>query len=144
MNRRQFMGSLVGAGLGVLGVAGCGRDHSAPVRPEAAGRGVWDDRVVLYDTYAMALYMDGGLGPKTGIIKVDYIVAGAAVTMKFWHGHGGKDHYFTVTPENLLDMKSLKKTYIRTTDVDGHNHKLFVDFSDPKWRVPGALPVEVP
>src|SRR5262249_19293058 len=31
--------------------------------------------VVMYDTYAMALYSDGSLGPQTGIITVDDVIA---------------------------------------------------------------------
>lgn len=110
----------------------------------------WDDEeldedfVTLYDTYAMALYMDGGLGPKTGIIKVDYILENEAVKMQFWHGHGGRNHEFTVLPEHFAQLKELKKVTIQTTAVDGHTHKLFIDPVDPRWRVPGAQPVKVP
>ncbi len=103
-----------------------------------------DDYVTLYDFYAMALYMDGSLGPKTGIIRVDYILAGKELKFTFWHGHGGKSHEFELLPEHYLALKQKRKVYLETTLVEGHKHRLFLDPMDPKWRVPGAEPVEVP
>ncbi len=103
-----------------------------------------EDFVILYDTYAMALYMDGSLGPKTGILKVDYILENKALKFKFWHGHGGKDHEFVLLQEHYAELKKLKRIYLETTIVDGHKHKLFIDPVEAKWRVPGALPIKVP
>lgn len=103
-----------------------------------------EDYVILYDTYAMALYMDGGLGPKTGIIKVDYILENKPITFTFWHGHSGRNHEFTLLPEHFEELKAKRKIVIETTEVDGHTHRLFVDPTNPKWRVPGALPIQVP
>lgn len=97
-----------------------------------------DDTILMYDTYAMATYFDGTLGPKTGICKVDDIIANTPVTMKFWHGHNGKLHQFTITPEHFKMLRHSKKVVIDTTTVDGHKHKLFIDPTNPKWRVPGA------
>ena len=50
---------------------------------------------------------------------------------------------FTITPEHFADLKHSKKVIIETTAVDGHKHKLFIDPTTPKWRVPGAAPTEV-
>lgn len=100
--------------------------------------------VTLYDTNAMAMYFDGTMGPKTGVIKVDYILANQEVTLNFWHGHGGVLHQFTLKPEHYVAFKKKQKIFIETTVVDKHSHKLFIDFSDPKWRVAGAKPIEVP
>lgn len=145
MKRREFLQHALRSGLFIGGASlfGCGRQQE--VTGVEIGNGIYSPReeVVLYDTYAMALYFDGGLGPKTGIIKVDYILKNEPVPMTFWHGHGGKNHQFTLLPEHYIDFKAQKKTFIQTTIVDGHSHKLFVDFSDPKWRVPGAKPVPV-
>lgn len=151
MNRRQFFKRVLegGASLWVMGVAGaCGKE-SATEKSEARARLFFEDgtprgEVIMYDTYAMALYMDGGLGPKTGTIKVDYILANESVTLDFWHGHGGRVHKFTLTPEHFSEMKKLKKVTLETTVVDSHKHKLFIDFGDSKWRVPGAKPIHVP
>ena len=107
----------------------------------------WDDEedyVILYDTYAMALYMDGSLGPKTGIIKVDYILENEPITFSFWHGHSGKSHEFTLLPEHFDKLKMEQKVVLETTEVEGHQHRLFIDPTQPKWRVPGALPIKVP
>ena len=137
MRRRQFI--KLGGAVWTLGFLGCGRES-------ALFNLGYDERptVTLYDTYAMALYMDGGLGPKTGLIKVEYVVKGENVEMEFWHGHGGVSHRYTITQDHFRRLKKLEKVYIETTEVDDHTHKLFIDMKDPKWRVPGAKPVEVP
>lgn len=139
-NRRQFLisaadllwvtslGSLVGCG---------GEDERAGNRTHRA------TQVILYDTYAMALYMDGSLGPKTGVIKVQYIINGVPMTLDFWHGHGGRQHRFTLTAMHYQQLKQQQKVTIETTEVDGHRHKLFIDPVSPRWRVPGAQPIPV-
>lgn len=144
MNRREFLKILgTGAVIGTFGIIGCGEEKttenaSGLVALSAPGR------VTLYDTNAMALYFDGDLGPKTGIIKVDYVIKNEPVTLEFWHGHGGVNHKFTVTPDHFREMKKLKRIYLETSSVAGHTHRLFIDTKDPKWRVTGASPVEVP
>ncbi len=100
--------------------------------------------VTMYDTYAMALYFGGELGPKTGEVLVDYVIANEVVNKDFWHGHGGKQHKFQLLPEHFEQLKQGKKVTIETTEVDGHTHNLFIDPNDPKWRMPGAQPRQVP
>ncbi len=138
MNRREFLlkAALTGGGIALFG---CGKDSTFTARAVLGERG----SVTLYDTYAQALYMDGSQGPKTGTIKVDYIVANQPVVLEFWHGHGGKSHMFTLTQAHYDDLKKLKRVYVTTSVVDGHTHKLFIDPVDTKWRVPGAKPVVV-
>lgn len=145
MDRRDFFKHLMQSGMTVaaLGLAGCGAERAGrggAMRLALGGR----SRVTLYDTYAMALYMDGGLGPRTGIIKVEYVLKNEELTLEFWHGHGGQNHMFTVTPEHFAQIKKLEKVTLETTEVAGHTHKLFIDFSSAQWRVEGAEPVEVP
>lgn len=141
MNRREFLlkAALTGGGLALFG---CGKEDGSGFTAKGAigERGT----VTLYDTYAQALYMDGGMGPKTGTIKVDYILAYQPVVLEFWHGHGGRNHKFTLTQAHYDDLKKLKRVYVTTDSVDGHTHKLFIDPVDTKWRVPGAKPVSVP
>ena len=154
MKRRHFLklSFMSITSLGSMSLMSCGRqesDESIEANPRASQarsrKALADgERVLWYDTYAMALYMDGGLGPKTGIIKAEYLLKNEPITMKFWHGHGGKDHAFTLLPEHFSALKAHKKILIKTTEVDGHTHNLFVDPNDPKWRVPGAVPVEIP
>lgn len=144
MDRREFIRAALvgGTTLFTFGIVGCGKDA---LRAGTRSRPLINTgEVILYDTYFMALYMDGGLGPRTGILKVDYVKANQPVTLEFWHGHGGVNHKFTITPAHFDEIKKLKKVYLQTTEVDGHSHKLFVDVSDPKWRVAGATPVPVP
>lgn len=100
--------------------------------------------VTLYDTYAVALYFDGTLGPKTGIIEVADVALGKALTLDFWHGHGGILHRFTLVPDDFEKLKAKQKVTTKTTIVEGHQHELFVDPVDPKWRVPGAQPQTIP
>lgn len=103
-----------------------------------------DDFVVMYDTYAQSLYFDGTLGPTTGVIRVDYVLAGAAVELEFWHGHGGLSHRFTVTPAHFESLKRGERVTLETTEVEAHTHQLFIDPVDPRYRVPGSSGVSVP
>jgi hypothetical protein len=100
--------------------------------------------VKLHDTYAQALYLDGTYGPLTGVVEVEYVVAGAAITLDFWHGHGGQQHRFTLEPSLFEALKQGQRVTVGTTTVDGHEHTLFVDPLDEDYRVPGAPDVDVP
>ena len=97
----------------------------------------------MHDTEAQALYLDGSYGPLTGTIRVSYVVAGTAITLDFWHGHGGQLHRFTLTPAMLDDLKKGKKVTVGTTMVDNHAHTLFIDPKDERYRTPGAPDVMV-
>ncbi len=100
--------------------------------------------VTLYDMHAMALYLDGGLGPRTGIVRVADIAAGVEQPRDFWHGHGNQLHRFTITPAHFAALRRRERILIETTEVDGHRHTLFVDPTDPQWRVEGAAPQTIP
>ncbi len=166
-NRRQFLRLTVGAGAGA-GLIACtaeppggpgdpdpeadaasagGPDASSaggdasPVSPDAAA---CTTTVILYDVYAMALYFDGGLGPRTGTIRVSDVAAAVTLPKDFWHGHGGQLHRFTVLPEHFTKLKRRERVMIQTTEVDGHSHMLFIDPVDPQWRVEGAQPQSIP
>jgi hypothetical protein len=97
----------------------------------------------MHDTEAQALYLDGSYGPLTGTIRVSDVTAGAAITLDFWHGHGGQQHRFTLTPAMLDDLKAGKKITVGTTMVDNHAHTLFIDPKDERYRTPGAPDVMV-
>ena len=99
--------------------------------------------VLMHDTNAQALYLDGSLGPLTGNIKVAYVIANAAISLEFWHGHGGTPHRFTLEPAHFAKLKAGEKITVATTTVDGHAHTLFIDPTDPAYRVPGAPDVPV-
>lgn len=132
----------VGSAAIASGLSACGADPRADATSNVSDDD--DDFVTLYDTYAMAMYYDGTIGPKTGVIKVDDVLANAQLDKEFWHGHGGRNHRFTVTPDHLTKLRNLEKVTIETTSVESHAHTLFVDMSDSRWRVPGAQPVRVP
>jgi hypothetical protein len=100
--------------------------------------------VTLYDVYAMALYFDGSLGPRTGTIRVADVSAGVMLPEDFWHGHGGVLHRYTVQPEHFMALKRRERVMIQTTEVEGHSHMLFIDPVDPQWRVEGAQPQTIP
>ena len=100
--------------------------------------------VRMHDTYAQALYLDNSLGPLTGVIEVDFVLAGASITLDFWHGHGGQRHRFTLEPAHFEALKRGERITIGTTTVDGHAHTLFVDPRDEGYRVPGAPDIAVP
>jgi hypothetical protein len=117
-----------------------GGDGGAPATDAAA----CTRTTTLHDTYAVALYFDGTLGPTTGTIRVADVVAGVTLPMLFWHGHGGQQHRFTVLPAHFAALRQGQRVMIETTMVDDHSHQLFIDPVDPRWRVPGAPPVQVP
>lgn len=98
-----------------------------------------DSRLVtLHDTHAQALYFDGTYGPTTGIIRVADMVAGSELTLEFWHGHGGRNHAFTVQPSDFEALRRGERVTLITTEVDSHQHMLFIDPVDSRWRVAGA------
>ncbi|MBX3276223.1 MAG: hypothetical protein KF729_38580, partial [Sandaracinaceae bacterium] len=92
----------------------------------------------LHDTHAQALYFDGSHGPTTGVITVDMMVAGASVDLVFWHGHGGVSHRFTVSADDLAALTRGERVTLRTSIVEGHDHLLFIDPVNERWRVAGA------
>ena len=143
MNRRSFLKTAGGtlASITTLGLIGCGKETATQIQP--AIRGLRSNTVELYDTYAMAMYFDGTMGPKTGIIKVDYIIAGRPVAMEFWHGHGGRKHTYILTPTHMEQLKRLERVTLETDSVASHQHKLFIEPNDPRYRVPGAVPIQV-
>ena len=102
------------------------------------------ETVMMHDTYAQALYYDGTYGPLTGTVTVDHVLGGVAVELEFWHGHGGQNHRYTITPENIDALKRGERVTVETTEVDSHRHTLFVDPLDEDYRVPGAPDVPVP
>lgn len=158
MQRRDFLW-ILGGGV-VAGTIGCderakpGADPDASTPPsgdaphtpsDAAGADACTPAtVVMHDTNAQALYLDGTLGPLTGVIEVEYIVAGATITLDFWHGHNGVQHRYTLEPQHFTQLKMGKRITLPTTIVDDHMHTLFIDPVDEHYRVPNAPDVPVP
>jgi len=157
MQRRQFLWLAGGAAVG-FAAGGCppaaappGGADAAPdpesELPVDANGGVdacTQAVVTLHDTYAQALYLDGTLGPLTGVIEVAYVIAGASITLDFWHGHDGVQHRFTLEPSHFDQLKAGERVTLGTTTVEGHAHTLFVDPTDENYRVPDAPDVDVP
>jgi hypothetical protein len=170
MRRREFLRLVIGgtASLGLIGCAGdpdlaspqgdggvaggpdgggpAGGPDARPTSPGATDAATQCDAgfVHLHDTNAQALYLDGTLGPLTGVIYVDYVIAGEELTLDFWHGHGGVLHRFTLLPQHYEALKRGERVYVTTTTVDSHEHMLFIDPVDPDYRVEGAPEVLVP
>ena len=163
MQRREAIAFLgLGTGIGVAALLiGCDADAgpASPTEPDASGDdpsspdastppGTTPDAcvgptILMHDTNAQALYLDGSFGPLTGNIKVSYVVAGQTLTLDFWHGHGGTQHRFTLEPQHFAQLKAGQRVTLGTTTVDGHAHTLFIDPKDEHYRVPGAPDVPV-
>ncbi len=147
LSRREFIAraaSCVTTVAVLPSLSACGDFAARQSRENVPAAAVNDDGyVTLYDMYAIATYFDGGIGPETGTVTVAMVDANLPVNFVFWHGHGGKNHQFTLMPEHFQSIRDLKKTWVETTSVDGHSHKLFIDPVDPRWRVPGAEPVRI-
>ena len=159
MRRRDFIWILGGSAVAcVVGCAGEGAAPAADAASAGSGSGTTGDAtpadaaasdgcvpdvVTMHDTYAQALYFDGTLGPLTGVVTVAQVIAGAAVTMDFWHGHGGQLHRFTLEPEHFAALTRGERITIETTMVDSHSHLLFVDPVDETYRVEDAPDVDV-
>jgi hypothetical protein len=130
---------------GAGGGGGGGGDGENPATGGDGGVDACTQHVVkMHDTYAQALYLDGTNGPLTGTVTTAQVIAGAIVTMDFWHGHNGMQHRFTLQPQHFADLKQGKRITVGTTTVDGHAHTLFVDPKNEAYRVPGAPDVDVP
>lgn len=106
--------------------------------------GMCDRFVIMHDTYAQALYLDGTLGPLTGIIHVDDVLRNEPIELEFWHGHGGLLHRFTLLPEHFDRLKRGERVTLTTTELEQHRHELFIDPLDPMYQVPGSTSIEVP
>jgi hypothetical protein len=162
MQRREVLVLGFGAGIGVAAsLIGCGAD-AGPADPADVDAGRNDDTdappadasasgpdacvaptVLMHDTHAQALYLDGSKGPLTGIIRVADVVAGTTLALDFWHGHGGVPHRFTLEPVHFEMLVQGHEVTLGTTMVDGHAHTLFVDPVDEAYRVAGAPDVPV-
>jgi hypothetical protein len=156
MRRRDFIW-ILGSGIAAIEI-GCDdtliKPSSPGETPDAAAEDPLDATqtadactqavVRMHDTYAQALYLDNSLGPLTGVVEVDFVLAGASITLEFWHGHGGQQHRFTLEPAHFEALKRGERVTLGTTTVDGHAHTLFVDPRDEDYRVPGAPDVDVP
>lgn len=138
MKRRLFMGWIfrVAAIAPVLGLA---RKllGSTSVEPVTSHGGV-----LIYDLYAMALYFDGTLGPKTGEILARDIIAAEEKGYLFWHGHGGVQHQYKILPEDFEKIRAFQKVTLETDLVANHSHKFFIDPTQTKYRIPGREPIE--
>lgn len=160
MRRREALVFLsLGTGIGVAApLIGCGVDAGPadPHAPDAAGGDppspdaapaapdtCASASVLMHDTNAQALYLDGSYGPLTGVITVVAVVAGTTLTLDFWHGHNGVPHRFTLEPIHFEMLKHGEKVTLGTTTVDGHSHTLFIDPVDEAYRVSGAPDVPV-
>lgn len=154
MQRRTFLGVLGWGSLVISCDTGDGSppgsddgfdppDAATPPSDGATADACVATQVALHDTNAQALYLDGSLGPLTGVIRVADITAGSTLTTDFWHGHGGTQHRFTLTPEIFEQLKRGEKVTVGTTTVDGHSHTLFIDPRDERYRVTGAPDVLV-
>lgn len=116
-------------------------DNDAPAPPAIDACSA--QTVLMHDTNAQALYLDGSFGPLTGVITVAYVAANATITLDFWHGHGGVQHRFTLDAPHFAQLKQGQRVTVGTTMVDGHAHTLFIDPVDERYRVPGAPDVPV-
>lgn len=116
----------------------------AAEEPPVLDAGVCESFVQLHDTHAQALYFDGTYGPLTGVCTVDYVLANVSVDLEFWHGHNGQQHHFVLLPEHFAALKRGERVTLETTEVDSHQHLLFIDPTDENYRVRGAPDVAVP
>jgi len=60
-------------------------------------------------------------------IAKDDITAGEERNYNFWHGHDNELHKFTLTPENLEELKSGKSIEVYTDAVEGHRHAVLIN-----------------
>ena len=166
MQRRHFLRIVIG-GTAALGLTGCagepeigspsggdagragpdaahaGGQDAGQASPGDAAAGCDAGVVFMHDTNAQALYLDGTLGPLTGVIYVDYVIDGVELTLDFWHGHNGIQHRWTLEPHHFAALKRGERITLTTTTVEDHAHTLFVDPVDESYRVPGAPDVLV-
>lgn len=68
-------------------------------------------------------------GTRMGVLKAADILKGESMTLRYWHGHSGKYHQVTLTPEHFDSLKSNNPVVLTvpTTVLDGHFHVLVID-----------------
>lgn len=59
------------------------------------------------------------------------IQKGEEIKYDFWHGHNRELHRFTLTAENLEQLRSGKSIEVFTAVVDRHKHAVKVDLEKP-------------
>jgi hypothetical protein len=60
-------------------------------------------------------------------ISEDDVTAGEAKSYEFWHGHGGKNHKFTIDADGFSKLAAGESIEIFTDVVTGHRHALKID-----------------
>ncbi|MCX6116961.1 MAG: hypothetical protein NT027_05430 [Proteobacteria bacterium] len=68
-----------------------------------------------------------GTGSSMPCIAQADIEAAVAKTYRFWHGHGGKQHSFTVSEENFISLQKGETIEIYTDIITGHRHALKIE-----------------
>lgn len=145
MKRRSFFSGVLLKALAAIPLIGSayklfgqdGDSEGSTVEPVTSLEGV-----LIYDLYAMALYFDGTLGPKTGEILARDIIAAADKEYLFWHGHGGVQHQYRIQAADFEKIRSGLKVTLETDNVANHNHKFFIDPTQTKYRIPNREPIE--
>lgn len=116
MTRMEFLRSMVGAGVGAVGVAalaGCGGDDGGGGTPDAPNAAVCTTPAVTIGT---------NHGHTLAVTLAD-VTAGADKT--YTVTGGGHAHTFTVTAAQFLEIKN-GQTRMFTATGSGHDHSITV------------------
>lgn len=122
------------------------KEATTEVRPEPTSNPTEETEIEYFDyypLYAMATYFDGTTGPVTAEIDAATVSGGEDSSMIFWHGHGGMKHSFVLSADDKLRVLNGERVEIETSRVSGHSHRLFIDPTDEKWRIPGQQMVKI-
>jgi hypothetical protein len=117
MTRKQFLQSVLGVGVGAVGVAalsGCGGDDG--------GGSVTPDSANVCTTPATDISANHGHTINVSLADVD---AGANKTYDITGG-GGHAHAVTITAQQFAQIKSGRTLMIESTAGGGHTHSVTV------------------
>jgi len=142
MNRRSFIQTALGSALTAVSFQTTAWGQISQTIIHRSDRVNTDDikDLLLWAPYEAFLpeqtdpvVDDPSDGTQTGVLKAEDIVKGQALTLQFWHGHGGVYHMFTITPDNFTSLKAGNAVaiYVPTTVVEDHYHMVLIDPNKP-------------
>ena len=124
MERRRFLAYLCGApvvGYATVKLLSSGEAFAADPASSCQSFGYYEP---LGETDPHNADETDGTTYNMPCISGDDIAAAKDKTYKFWHGHDGQDHMFTVTADDFRQLAQGKSLLLYTTMVEGHRHPL--------------------
>lgn len=136
MQRRRFLAHLCGVplvGFAAAVVTGCSDDLNDRGTSRPKDTAAEPDKVQTFGYYqGLGANETRNPGRTDGTtymmpcVSHADIVAGVEKVYEFWHGHGGRQHKFTVTANDFSKLLRGESVEIYTSVVEDHRHSAMV------------------